>query len=154
MSAKDQDRVAAIHAPSPDDWSTPLTYWREFAAEMYDASLREEVRDCTRRIKSTIAEWNAAVNGNAEAAVKIALKMRMPVELDTRHDLVMTTLLNSAFHDAKAASVMADLVQLAPLDPVDCMGIATSWRVHKIYLESVALNAHKRRCSRERGGSL
>jgi hypothetical protein len=154
MSGEDDDRAGAIQARCDGDWARPLSYWREYAAEMYDAGLRSEVRDCVRRIEPTIDDWRAAVNGDPEAAIKIALKMPMPGEIGARSDLMMTMLLNAAFDDAAAATALADLVQRAPLDPVDCLGISTSWRVHKIWLESVVRNAHKRRCWRNRGYDL
>jgi predicted dinucleotide-binding enzyme len=84
------------------------------------------------------------LNGDAAAAVKLASSMRMPSEINSRLDVTMTLLLAAAFDDAGAASLMASLLQRAPLDPVDRAGLSTSWLVHKIWRESVSRNARKR----------
>lgn len=110
---------------------------------MYDADLRSQVCACLDRVGSTGQEWRAALDGEAEVAVRVALEMVMPTEIDARLDLTMTMLSYAAFHDSSAASVMADLVERAPLEEIDCLGISTSWRVHKIWLESAVLNKHK-----------
>jgi hypothetical protein len=154
MSGEDDDRADAFQAKCDYDWTRPLSYWREYAAEMYDAGLRSEVRDCVRRIGPTIDDARAAVDRDPKAAIKTALKMPMPGEIGARLDIVMTMLLNAAFDAAAAATAMADLVQRAPLDPVDASGISTSWRVHRIWLESIVRNAQKGRCSRNRGCDL
>jgi hypothetical protein len=147
MSAEDDDCTA----PRPQnerDWTAPLAFWRGYTAEMFDDALRSQVRDCVRRIGSTMDDWSAAINGDAAATVKVALRMRMPADINSRLDVTMTLLLATAFDDAGAAALMASLVQRAPLDPVDRAGLSTSWLVHKIWLESVIRNARKSRRSR------
>jgi hypothetical protein len=147
MSAEDDGR-AAPRAQNENDWAAPLAYWRGFTAEMFDEAMRSQVRDCVRRIGSTMDDWRGAINGDAAAAVKVASRMRMPAEINSRLDVTMTVLLVAAFDDAGAAKMMASLLQRAPLDPVDRAGLSTSWLVHKIWRESVIRNARKRRRSR------
>jgi hypothetical protein len=69
--------------------------------------------------------------------VKEGLHRRFTASLD----LMMTVLLAAALEDAGAASVMAHVLQHAPLDPVDRTGLSTSWLVHSIWCESQIRNA-------------
>jgi hypothetical protein len=147
VSAEDDD-CAAPRAQNENDRAAPLAYWRGFTAEMFDEALRCQVRDCVGRISWTTDEWRAAINGDAAAAVKVASRMPTPAEINSRLDVTMSLLLAAAFDDAGAASLMASLLQRAPLDPVDRTGLSTSWRVHKIWRESVFRNACNRRRSR------
>lgn len=135
-------------APRPDEieaWQDALSFWRGYPAEMYDRALKQQVRDCVARISSTSKDWRAAIRGDAAAAIEIALRMRMPEDIGARLDLTMTVLLVAAFEDAAAASVMAYLVNRAPLDPIDRTGLCTSWQLHKIWCESRIRNARRRR---------
>lgn len=120
-------------------------YWREYPAEMFNEELRTEVHERVRRIATTVEEWKAAIQGDASAAVMLALRLRMPAEITAPLDVTMTVLLAAAFNDSVAASVMGDLLQRAPLDAVDRVGLSTSWFLHKIWQESVANNARRRR---------
>jgi hypothetical protein len=140
----DDDDAAARRADETEAWQEALSVWREYPAEMFDPELKQQVRDCVARIGSTADDWRAAIGGDSAAAVKVALRLRMPHEVDVRLDLAMTVLLSAAFEDAAAASVMAHLVNRAPLDPVDKTGIATSWLVHKILCESRIHNRRRR----------
>lgn len=117
---------------------------------MLTAELRNQVRGYVNEISTTIDDWRSAIRGDVDAAIKMALRMRMPAEIPLPLDVTMTVLMVVAFDDAAAASVMADLVQRAPLDPIDRAGISTSWRVYKIWRESVVRNACKR--GRSQGG--
>lgn len=128
----------------PADWHEALAYWREYSAEMFEAELKEQVLSCVMRIQTTVPDWRAAIGGSAAAAVKVALRLRMPDAINVRLDLAMTVLTAAAFDDAGAAAVLADLVESAPLDPVDRTMIATSWRVHKIWCESRIRNRRRR----------
>jgi hypothetical protein len=128
----------------PADWHEALAYWREYAAEMFDDELKRQVRSCVKRIQTTIGDWRAAIDGDANAAVRVALRLRMPDTIDVRLDLAMTVLTAAAFDDAAVAAVLADLVESAPLHPVDRTGISTSWRVHKIWCESRVRNRRRR----------
>ena len=146
MSGENDDRAVPRREQGAYDydWAAPLAYWREYPAEQFDRALRDEVSNCVRQISSTLDEWRAAAGGDPTAAVKLALRMRMPAEISARLDVTMTTLLAAAFDDAGAALVMAHLLQRAPLDPVDRSGLSTSWLVHNIWCESRVRNARRR----------
>src|SRR5262245_30715055 len=83
----------------PGDWHPALAYWREYSAEMFDDELKRQVRSCVKRIQTTIGDWRAAIDGDAAAAVKVALRLRMPETIDVRLDLAMTVLTSAAFED-------------------------------------------------------
>lgn len=145
MSAEDEhDRASSRRPGETDYWQDALAFWREYPAEQFDGALKQQVHDCVRHISSTIDEWRAAVRGDAAAAINLALRMRMPAEINSRLDVTMTTLLATAFDNAAAASVMAHLLQRTPLDPIDRAGLSTSWRVHHIWCESRVRNARRR----------
>jgi hypothetical protein len=122
-----------------------LAFWREYPAEMFNHALKEQVHDCVRRMSSTMEDWRAASGGDVAAAIKVAVRMRMPEEVTAALDVTMTVLLAVAFEDADAAAVMAHLVNLAPIDPIDRTGLTTSWLLHKIWCESRIRNARRRR---------
>jgi hypothetical protein len=82
-----------------------------------------EVHERVRRIGTTVEEWHAAIQRDASAAVMLAMRMRMPAEITALLDVRMTVLLAAAFDDSVAASVMSDLLQRAPLDAVDRVGL-------------------------------
>jgi hypothetical protein len=111
MSGENDDRAVPRREQGAYDydWAASLAYWREYPAEQFDRALRDEVSNCVRQISSTLDEWRAAVGGDPTAAVKLALRMRMPAEISARLDVTMTTLLAVAFDDAGAALVMAHL---------------------------------------------
>ncbi len=146
MTVENDDDDAEAHRPDGTEaWLDALAFWRSYTAEMFNDALKEQVRDCVARTSSTIEEWRAAIRGDAASAIKVALGMRMPEEVNARLDLTMTVLLAAAFEDAIAASVMAHLLNKAPLDPIDCAGLSTSWMLHKIWCESRIRNARRRR---------
>ncbi|MGY4617665.1 hypothetical protein ACVWZ4_002892 [Bradyrhizobium sp. USDA 4472] len=147
MTFKNDDSGAERRRPEHAEaaWEDPLTFWRGYTAEMFDQSMKQQVQECIARIGSTLDDWRAAVDGDATAAVKVALRLRMPEEVNARLDLTMTVLLAVAFEDAAAASVMADLIDRTPLDWVDRAGLSTSWRLHRIWCESRLRNARGRR---------
>lgn len=148
MSEEDGDRDEFPSAHDAHQWAESLSSWRGYTAEMFDGEMRSQIRDCVLRIGSTMIDWRAAINGDAAAAIKLASDMRMPSEINSRLDVTMTVLLATAFDDPDAASLMASLLQRAPLDPVDRAGLSTSWLVHRIWRDSVIRNERKRRRSR------
>lgn len=147
MTLKNDDSGAERHRPEHAEaaWEDPLEFWRGYTAEMFDQSMKQQVHEYVARIRSTIDDWRAAVGGDVAAAVRVALRMRMPEEVNARLDLTMTVLLAVAFEDAAAASVMADLIDRAPLDWVDRAELSTSWRLHHIWCESRVRNERRRR---------
>jgi hypothetical protein len=138
------------HAPTPrrqgayDDTGIS-SYWRAYPAEMFNEELQAEVREWVGQIGTTMDEWKAAIHGDASAAVMLALRMRMPTEITVPLDVTMTVLLAASFEDTVAASVMGDLLQRAPLDAIDRVELSTSWLLHKIWQQSAANNARRRR---------
>jgi anti-sigma factor RsiW len=146
MTAENDDDGTEPDRPDESEaWQDALDFWRSYTAEMFNDALKEQVRDCVARTSSTIEEWRAAIRGDAASAIKIALGMRMPEEVNARLDLTMTVLLAAAFEDAVAASVMVQLLNKAPLDPIDRTGLSTSWMLHNIWCESRIRNARRRR---------
>jgi hypothetical protein len=117
-----------------EDWPRALAYWRRLPAEAFEPELCEEVVSSVNRIASTIEEWRAAIDGDAGAAVGIALKLKVPTVITTSVDLTMTLLLRSAFEDAGAALVLSTRLQQMPLPPVERARLSASWRLHNIYL--------------------
>lgn len=144
MSNHDDIGPSKRNPYEPDEWHAALAAWREHSAEMFDDELKQQVRSCVKRIQTTIGDWRAAIDGDAAAAVKVALRLQMPETINVRLDLAMTVLTAASFEDAAAAAVLADLVESAPLDPVDRTAISTSWRVHKIWCESRIRNRRRR----------
>jgi len=141
----DNNEGAAARGPEDTEvWQDALAFWREYPAEMFNRSLREQVQGCLRRISTSIEDWRAAIGGDSAAAIKIALCMPMPQEVTAGLDVTMTVLLAVACEDAKAAAVMAHLVNLAPIDPIDRTGLTTSWLLHKIWCESRIRNTRRR----------
>jgi hypothetical protein len=151
-----RDKDAGVPTPRPYEpleWDAALAHWRAYPAEQFDDELKQQVRSCVKRIHTTIDDWRAAIEGDAAAAVKVALRIRMPETITARLDLAMTVLAAAAFEDANAAAVLAHLVDRAPLDPVDKTGISTSWLVHKIWCESRILNRRRSLQGRTGGGA-
>jgi len=127
-----------------EDPEEPLQSWRGWPAEMCDERRKRRIRACLRQTGATMPAWRPATEGDAAAAIDLATRMRMPAEICWRLDLTMTLLMSVAFDDAGAAQRMAELIEQAPLELVDRLGLSTSWRVHSIWLESVAHNARRR----------
>jgi hypothetical protein len=125
------------HPNGSDDegWPTVLSYWRTFAAEAFNERRRAEVAECVRSISATPPEWQAAARGDAAAASGLVLRLKAPSCISARVDLAMTILLNTAFGNAGAALVLAHALRRMPLDPRRRARLATSWLVHKVWLE-------------------
>ena len=123
------------HNGSSDaEWHRALTYWRKLPSEAFEPELQDEVVSCVRRMASTAEDWRAAIDGDASAAVGIALNLKTPNVITASVDLIMTLVLRSAFEDAGAALVMATRLQQMPLPAVDRARLSASWRLHQIYL--------------------
>jgi hypothetical protein len=139
-------RQNSIAADGGDNkWPTTLSYWRRFAAEIFDDALKADVLDCVSRTSSTIPEWRKAILGDAGAAVALALRIKAPAVIGVKLDLAMTVLLRCAFDDAAAAVVMSHVLRKMPLDPHDGGRLATSWLVHNIWLGNRRPRAFARR---------
>jgi len=115
-------------------WPVVLAYWRSFPAEAFDDGLQDEIISCVRNITSTMADWKAAIEGDAAAACGLALKMPVPERISARVDLLMTVLLNCAFVNPAAAFVLANRLDQMPLPRRRRARLSTSWKVHNIYL--------------------
>jgi hypothetical protein len=144
MSAEDDCRHVSLEIDG-EERAAALTYWREFPAEQFDQHLKSEILSCVERIHSKDNRWRAAVAGDAAAAIKLALRMRMPKKITALLDLTMTVLLASALQNRAAAFVLANSLTRAPLDRIDQIGLATSWLMHGVWCESRARNRDLRR---------
>lgn len=108
----------------------PLSYWRRFPASAFDASLRNSLQRTIRRIGSTLPEWEAAIAGDAGAAVGVVLRLRPPFRISARTDLAMSLLLNCAFKSAGAALVLSHALRRAQFSRAERRMLADSWLVH------------------------
>jgi hypothetical protein len=118
-----------------DGWPTALSYWRTLAAESFDERRRAEVAECVRGISATPPEWRAALRGDAAAASGLVLRLNAPLRISARVDLALTILLNTAFGNAGAALVLSHALRRMPLDRRRRARLASSWMVHKVWLE-------------------
>lgn len=123
------------HGQSNDaEWHRALTYWRKLPSEAFEVELQDEVLCCVRRMGSTSADWQAAIEGDAAAAVGLALRLKTPNVITPPTDMIMTLLLRSAFEDAGAALVLSGKLEQMPLPAVDRAKLSASWRLHNVYL--------------------
>ncbi|WP_051380422.1 hypothetical protein [Bradyrhizobium sp. WSM1743] len=128
----------------------PLSYWRRFPAEAFNAPLRGALARSIRSIGSTLPEWQAAIAGDAGAAVGIVLRLRAPFRVTARTDLAMTLLLNCAFANAGAALVLSHALRRMQFARVERKRLAESWLVHHGQL---AQHRGTRRSSGDRSSS-
>lgn len=117
--------------PADEPWPDALSYWRTLPAEAFRPGRRHEVVACVHQVGSTMAEWRAAIEGDAAAACGIALRMQFSSRIGLRTDMAMTILLRCAFYDRGAAVVLASRLLRAPIDPVFRTALARSWMLHK-----------------------
>jgi hypothetical protein len=121
--------TAAALATKPQ----PYKLWRMLPAEAFDDARRLEVMGHVGLYMSNIKEWKDAVAGDAACAVKIALNMEIPDEIDYPLDARMTLLLYCALNgSAGAALVLAHLLRKMPLDGPTRNRLATSWLVRNL----------------------
>jgi hypothetical protein len=120
-------------------WSETLSWWRCLPAEAFDETRRAQLDSWVGSISSTIEVWRKAIDGDAAAAVNIALGMRAPTPVTPRIDLTMTVLLCCALKNPGAAFVLSELVRRMPLADGHRDRIATSWLVHNLLLGYPAL---------------
>jgi len=115
-------------------WSDALSFWRTLPSYAFDAARKADLERCVSHISSTIDIWQKAIDGDAAAAVNIALRMRPPQEITPRLDLVMTILARSAFTNCGAAFALSHLLRRMPLEQKLKCQLATSWLTHNLLL--------------------
>jgi hypothetical protein len=113
-----------------------LFYWRTKTAESFDQRARAEVAAFVANISATMPEWRAAIRGDAAAAVDLVVGRRIPERISLRVDLSMTVLPACAFCDPAAALVLSHTLARMPINARDRARLATSWRMHNIWLAS------------------
>ncbi|SPP92861.1 hypothetical protein [Bradyrhizobium vignae] len=116
------------------EWHRALSYWRKLPSEAFEVELQDEVLCCVREMGSTSADWQAAIEGDAGAAVGLALRLKTPSVITPATDMIMTLLLRSAFEDAGAALVLSTRLEQMPLPAVERARLSASWRLHNVYL--------------------
>ncbi|MCA1549925.1 hypothetical protein I6F36_24135 [Bradyrhizobium sp. BRP19] len=108
----------------------PFSYWRRLPPEDFDRRRRANLADGISKIGSILPEWQAAIAGDAGAAVGIVLRLRQPFRVSGRVDLAMSLLLNCALENASAALVLSYALRRAHLARVQRTRLADSWLAH------------------------
>ena len=123
--------TAAALATKPQ----PYKLWRMLTAEAFDEVRRLEVMGHVGLYMTNIKEWRDAIAGGAACAVKIALSMEIPGEIDYPVDARMTLLLHCALNGSAGASlVLAHMLRRMPLEQKLKSRLATSWLTHNLLL--------------------
>ncbi|MDA9451298.1 hypothetical protein [Bradyrhizobium sp. CCBAU 21359] len=112
--------------------------------------MQDEVLSCVAQMASTFDDLQRAIDGDATAAIDIALKLDTPGVITASVDLTMTVLLRSAFEDAGAAMALSTKLLQMPLPAVDRAKLAASWRLHNVYLTWRSRRSASRNRSRRR----
>jgi hypothetical protein len=120
------------------EWSasnaTDLTmYWRHLLAHQYDEGRTTAVRDFVRHAAPLSSpQWRRAANGDAEAAIGVALALMEQNFPQPAFDVAMTVVLAYALEDdIEATTVVANAVRHMPGE-ANCARIATSWLARNI----------------------
>ncbi|MDA9457677.1 hypothetical protein [Bradyrhizobium sp. CCBAU 21360] len=127
-----------------------LSYWRKLPCEAFELEMQDEVLSCVAQMASTFDDLQRAIDGDATAAIDIALKLDTPGVITASVDLTMTVLLRSAFEDAGAAMALSTKLLQMPLPAVDRAKLAASWRLHNVYLTWRSRRSASRNRSRRR----
>ncbi|PZR80802.1 MAG: hypothetical protein DI537_39080 [Stutzerimonas stutzeri] len=105
--------------------------WRNLPANAFGAPEQAELKDLLARVRPLRVEhWDAALGGDAAAAVALALRMSGVDVLDTaRHDLVMSMVLVHALAGSAAArTVLAFTLDRRRYVGEDVNTLVRSWR--------------------------
>lgn len=108
-----------------------LSWWRNMPADLFDASTAKLLRETVAAV-AILGEpaWDAAVAGDADAAVRLALRLNPKTTCPAIYDIIMTALLACAAEDnAAACLVMSDVLRRCPGAGRAEARIATSWLV-------------------------
>ena len=114
---------------SPND-STPLTWWRRLPAHVLREEERAQISETLRHVEALRcdAEFRAALNGDADAAIATALSMMPITNIDFHTDIAMTALLSCALAGpASAALVLAQIVGLTDVGHPLTRELSVSW---------------------------
>ncbi len=103
-------------------------YWRHILAHQYNGERTTAIRDFVRQAAPLSSpQWRRAVNGDAMAAIRIALELTEQEFPQPAFDIAMTIVLHYALEDdPEAATVVANAVRHMP-GRSNCTRIATSW---------------------------
>jgi hypothetical protein len=133
MSKTTKQKTLSATAAALTTKPQPYQLWRMLPAEAFDEVRRLEVMGHVGLYMSNIKEWKAAVAGDSAHAVKIALSIEIPDEIDYPVDARMTLLLYCALNGSAApALVLAHLLRKMPLDGPMRNRLATSWLVRNL----------------------
>lgn len=105
----------------------PFSYWRRLPPEDLDRRRRAKLAGSISRLASIFPNWQAAMAGDAGAAVGIVLRLRPPFHISGRVDLAMSLLLNCAFGNASAALVLSHALRRTQIARNRRMQLADSW---------------------------
>ncbi|WP_426437191.1 hypothetical protein [Bradyrhizobium genosp. P] len=133
----DDRRIRKESTPLP-----PLSWWRNMRADRFNATVAKLLREAVA-VVAIIEEptWNAAVAGDAGAAVGLALRLNPVSSSPAIYDLVMTALLACAAEDdTTACLVMAHMLRRRPSSGRAEARIATSWLVRN-FTKTTSLEA-------------
>jgi hypothetical protein len=121
--------VAPTWPFSPND-STPLTWWRRLPAHVLRDEERAQISETLRHVEALCcdAEFRAALNGDADAAIATVLSMMPITNIDFHTDIAMTALLSCALAgQASAALVLAQIVGLTDVGHALTRELSVSW---------------------------
>jgi len=105
----------------------PFSYWRRLPPEDLDRQRRAKLAGSISRLASIFPNWQAAMAGDAGAAVGIVLRLRPPFHISGRVDLAMSLLLNCAFENASAALVLSHALRRMQIARNRRIQLADSW---------------------------
>jgi hypothetical protein len=136
MKAK-KDAMAGRQRPSrtqnyKSGGETPLTWWRRISAKEFDPS-RVKILRATLSTIAILEEstWRSAADGNAVAAIALALRLNPARSKSTAYDLIMTAVaICAADGNAAACLVMSHILRKIPGTGKAKARIATSWLTH------------------------
>jgi hypothetical protein len=113
----------------------PYALWRILPAESFDVVRRLEVMCHVGLFTTNIKERKEAVAGDAASAVRIALQMKIPEEINYSVDARMTLLAHAALNGSAGATlVLSHMLRQMPLEPKLKNRLATSWLVRNLRL--------------------
>lgn len=134
MNHIDDDDAERGEEATREPWPRVLKYWRTISAEAFDEPTKAEVIAFVRATSTTIPEWQRAISGDADAAIRMVMHCKAPSSIGIRVDLPMTVLLSCACEDPAAALMLSQKLRQMPLEARLRTKLATSWRVASLLL--------------------
>jgi hypothetical protein len=132
-NTKNVSRGAGERRPSQKNSAPlpPLSWWRTIRAEHFDTTIAKLLREHIAMV-AIIGEpaWDAAVAGDAAAAIGLALHLSPQTSSPAIRDLVMTALLACAAEDdATACLALSHSLRTFPGAGRTEARLATSWLI-------------------------